>query len=102
MRKLKYVFLIVFPFFIHSYTFATSSYGSPAPVDFNIDLQAGSATFDMTGAKTIAHALFYIAVAIGGINVVRTMVFSPDRAKKIIINWCVGIIVFAVVINICG
>jgi hypothetical protein len=56
----------------------------------------------MAGAKTIADALFYIAVAIGGINVVRTMVFHPDRAKKVIINWCVGIMVYAVVINIIG
>lgn len=102
MKLVKYILLTIIGTFINIYTYAATKYGDPQPIKFAVPLQAGSETFDMVGAKAIANALFYIAVAIGGINVVRTMVFNPDRSKKVIINWCVGIIVFAVVINIIG
>jgi hypothetical protein len=102
MKKLKVYFLTTIVFFISSYSFSTNPFGDPLPISFAVPLQAGSATFDMAGAKSIANALFYIAITIGAITIIRTMVFNPDRAKKVIINWCVGIIVFAVVINVFG
>jgi hypothetical protein len=102
MWKVKYFLLTIIAIFINSYAFSDTGYGSPAAVDFGIDLQAGSATFDMVNAKLIANSLFGMACILGVINVIRTSAFHPDKLKKVIINWCVGIIVFAVVINILG
>lgn len=103
MWKVKYFLLTLTAIIINSYAFsATAQYGTPAAIDFGIPLQGGSATFDMVNAKLIANSLFGMACILGVINVIRAASFHPEKLKKVIINWCVGIIIFSVVINIIG
>ena len=100
--NVKIILFTIIIVFINITAAKAGIYGQPVAPSFNIPLQAGSATFDMAGAKAIANALFYIALCLGLINIIRTMVFHPEHVKKVIINWCAGIIAFSILINIFG
>lgn len=59
-------------------------------------------TLQIDSAIQIMNSLFYIAIAIGGINVVRTFVFHPDKSKRAAINYVASILIYSVVTMFLG
>jgi len=77
---------------------------TPVNIAFETSLNLNEITsrFQTPTAMKILHSMFYIALCIGAINVIRVFVFYPDKAKKVVTNYVVGIIVYSVATSFLG
>lgn len=94
------LFLLLFVFITPGFSqiaFPTIEFETPLTLSSQI-----TEKLQLSTAFRILNSLFYIALCIGTINVVRTFVFYPDRAKKVTTNFLVGIVVYMVISSFLG
>lgn len=104
MKSFLIFFLIITSSFLIYYPVNSQNLviNKPKETIFKNPLQAGPATSEFGSAKRIFSALFYIALCLGVISIVKTMVYSPDKSKKVITNWAVGLVIYSIIYNLMG
>lgn len=103
-KKIKLVLIIVMlPLLNFAQTIDASKYKMPN-IEFDTKFTLGYVTsnLQLEIAKKILASLFYMALCIGSINVVRVFVFYPDKAKKVATNFLIGILAYSILLNFIG